>query len=106
MNLDPEYLRDLTWDKIQPFLFGDRQRVLNAFLRHGQGTTRQISQLSGIDLLTLRPRTTELVTLGLIECVGKDGTQGIYRAVKPDRQQAAFERTVRSYLPEQTLLKI
>lgn len=50
-----------------------------AWLEHGPGTTREVAQCAGWDLLAFRPRSTELYQLGLLELMGRDGHQGIYR---------------------------
>ncbi len=107
MKLTPEDLRDLTWENLQPFLAGSRLAVLEAWRQHGPGTTRQIAQRSGIDLLTFRPRTTELCALGLIYLDDRDGNQGVYAAVPAHHAQRHFEIAIRAHrAAEQTLLKI
>lgn len=78
--------RNLTWDSIQETLTGLRLQVLDAWRAHGPATTRELSRVSGIDILTLRPRTTELLDLGLLELVqaNEERTcrqqEGVYRA--------------------------
>lgn len=62
-------------------------RVHLAWQAHGPGTTRQVAQQAGISLLTLRPRTTDLHKLGLVEMSGADKGEGIY--VYVPREQAA-----------------
>lgn len=100
-------LRNLTWEKLQPMLTGQRLAVLNAWRRLGAGTTRQLAQRSGIDLLTFRPRSTELYALGLLVLDGREDTQGVYRAVPERDARAAFEGAQRAAAgPEQTLLKL
>ena len=53
---------------------------------HGPCTTRQLAEKSAIDILNVRPRTTDLVQIGLVEMIG-GGQEGIYRA----RSQAEWE---------------
>jgi predicted transcriptional regulator len=89
--MTPSDIRDMTWEDLQPYLEGRRTAVLEAWRKHGPGTTRQLARLSGIDLLTLRPRTTELVQVGLLQLAGQDGHEGIYRAVPADQARTAFE---------------
>lgn len=56
--------------------------VYEAWVVYGPGTTRQLAIKSGIDLLTFRPRTTDLCDLGLVELVDSErGSEGIYQAV-------------------------
>ena len=60
------------------------EAVYKAWVKHGPGTTRQIATLSEIDILTLRPRTTDLTKTGLVVLAAdKDqqaGHEGVYRA--------------------------
>ena len=69
---------------ILPNLAKSQRRTLLAWRDHGPGTTRQVAQRSGIDLLTLRPATTALCKLGLVELDAKAppvDREGTYRAV-------------------------
>jgi len=77
--------RNITWTEICSHVHGLRASCYDAYLDHGPGTTRQIAAASGIDLLTLRPRTTELLQLGFLELVAdRDDNhrskEGTYRA--------------------------
>ena len=47
---------------------------------HGPGTTREVARASGMDLLTLRPRVTELCQLGFAYLAGRAGKEGVYAA--------------------------
>ena len=71
---------DWNYDRLQAYLAGQRREVLEAWLTLGPGTTRQIATRARIELLTFRPRTTELVQLCLVKLVGKEGTEGVYEA--------------------------
>lgn len=77
--------RNETWDALQARVHGQRLAALNAWRAHGPGTTREVAQRSGIDLLTLRPRTTELYQLGLVVLVEVENStpshEGTYRAL-------------------------
>lgn len=88
--------RSETWDSIQKRLEGDRLRVYDLLTRIGPSTTRELAAAQGsISLLTIRPRMTELVTLGLARCVGrrKDGvSEGIYQAVSLVEAKRNFEK--------------
>ncbi len=77
----------ITFAELQATLNESRTRVHRAWLAHGPGTTREIAQKAQIDILSLRPRSTELYELGLIELLSlkpSDASnyshQGIYRA--------------------------
>lgn len=78
--MKPIDFRNETFDQIRARVTEDRELVHRAWLAHGPGTTREVSAKAGIDLLTLRPRSTELYQIGLLELADKDGHQGVYRA--------------------------
>lgn len=59
--------RNATFESLRGQLDGLRAAVYEAWVKHGPTTTRQLARLCEIDLLTLRPRTTELVQIGLVE---------------------------------------
>jgi hypothetical protein len=61
-----------TFESLKPRLDALRRQVYDAWRAHGPGTTRDVAVRSGIDILTFRPRTTELVQLGLVRLV-EDG---------------------------------
>jgi predicted ArsR family transcriptional regulator len=79
--MTPADIRDMNWKQIEDSLTGVRQSVYNALAATGPCTTLQLADRSGISPFTVRPRVTELCELGLAECVGKDGREGLYRAV-------------------------
>lgn len=92
-------LRTENWVSIQPQLVGDRLRVYEAWLMWGPCTTRQLAEKTGIDILTLRPRTTELYQLELlvVECGGREKT---FRAIPRTEWET---RAARNGLPVQTV---
>ncbi len=63
-------------------LEGLRGRVLAAWLAHGPCTTRELAARTGIDVLSIRPRTTELLELGLVRLADQQPVkgEGTYRA--------------------------
>ena len=75
--------RNATWESLQEKLEGQRLAALRAWRLHGPGTTRAVAQRAGVDLLSLRPRTTELYQLGLVVVVDptERASEGIYRAL-------------------------
>ena len=77
--MNPAALRNLTWQEVKTHLTADMLRVRAAWRDHGPGTTREVARRSGISILTLRPRTTDLYHLGLVDCIGRAGTSGIYQ---------------------------
>jgi predicted transcriptional regulator len=88
----PIDFRNATFRDIQSRLSGLRASVYEALLDRGPCTTRQLSQVDGLDLLTIRPRITELVQLGLVECLETRGHEGIYSALTQAQAEAVFLR--------------
>ena len=87
--MKPVDLRNATFAGLRQRLDGQRRDVYTAWVTHGPGTTREIAEKCGIDLLTLRPRTTELCEIGLVELWGSTRTsEGVYQAVKSDRWES------------------
>jgi hypothetical protein len=79
-------LRDAWWREIRGKLNGTRVAVYRALATAGEPlTTDAIADRSGISLLTVRPRVTELCQVGLAEFVDRTGHHGRYRAI-PIRQ--------------------
>lgn len=102
--MKPADLRNATWREVQSHITADMLRVHAAWQQFGPGTTRQVAARSGISLLTLRPRTTDLYQLGLVELTTSEGHEGIYafcslesaetsakwRSLKPETKPAAL----------------
>jgi hypothetical protein len=87
--------RNATFSDLKSRLSGLRIQVYQAFLDYGPGTTKQIADRSGLSLLTLRPRTTELLDLGFVELIGGEGHEGIYRARSMAEVEAFHHARVR-----------
>lgn len=84
--------RNNTFWSLRGELEGLRRRTYSAWRQHGPGTTREIATLSGISLLTLRPRSTELLELGLLEIVSdvegepqRRAREGVYQVTPVER---------------------
>lgn len=94
--MKPIDYRNTTFNELKGQLHGMRIAAYEAYLDHGPGTTRQVAEASGMDLLTLRPRTTELLQLGFLELVpDKDGhrnREGTYRALPESAALGLFLR--------------
>ncbi len=89
MTLTPETVRNLAWEEIQGRLSGVRERVYRALAEKGPATTRDLAAATGDSLLTVRPRVSELVDLGLARCLGRQGHEGVYEAVDLESARAA-----------------
>ena len=83
--------RNETFASIQNRISGSRAAVLTAWTTFGPCTTEQLAERSRISILSLRPRTTELVQLGFV-CLADDqvsGLEGTYR-VRSQAEHAAW----------------
>ena len=90
--MKPIDYRNETWEGLQERLAGLRLTAWQAWQRYGPGTTREVSARCGMDLLTFRPRTTELYQLGLLAVVpgAEQASEGLYRALTLAEAQTAF----------------
>lgn len=88
--MKPADLRNATWREVQTHLNDDLLRVHAAWQEHGPGTTRQVSDRSGISLLTFRPRTTDLCDLGLVRLISRAANEGVYAHVTIDEAGARW----------------
>lgn len=85
--------RNETFDRLRGEMHGLRETIYRAWLAHGPCTTRELAERAGLDILTLRPRTTELVQIGAVT-VDESRTepgQGVYRARPVDEWRAWVE---------------
>ncbi|MCW0218375.1 MAG: hypothetical protein OJI67_08645 [Prosthecobacter sp.] len=82
--------RNHTFRDLQTRLVGLRLSVWEALLEHGPCTTRDLAQACGIDLLTVRPRMTELHQLGLVTCLDHEGHEGRYQALTLAEAETLF----------------
>ena len=108
--MQPIDYRNANFDSIKARLEGRRREVYDALRTLGPQTTRNLARLCQVDVLSVRPRITELIGLGLVELVQpEDGTQrvkeGIYRALSIAEAEALFtaraaeERQLAAQLP-------
>lgn len=90
--MKPTDFRTATFRELQGRLVYLRLSVWEALAHHGPCTTRELARECGFDLLTVRPRVTELVQMGFAVCVNEDeaGKEGIYRALTVAEAEAAF----------------
>lgn len=90
--MSPIDYRNITFADIKGRLHGDRLTVLEALQLHGPTTTRSLAQTMEWDILSVRPRVTELVQLGLAEIVpgSHPSREGMYRALSTPEAEALF----------------
>ena len=87
--------RNETWQGMMNCFAGLRKTVYQKFMLYGPCTTRRLAELSGIDLLTVRPRTTELIELGFVVMIGSDRGNGIYKAIDFNDVEMSFNKKKR-----------
>lgn len=113
--MKPVDLRNETFESLQRLIPADLRAVLNAFKAHGSRTTAEISTLAGIGLLTARPRTSDLVDLGLVvldepETLRRKKVEhircGVYRAATDDEVRAALDAARRPATQDQALMNV
>jgi hypothetical protein len=102
--MNPTEIRNTNWYQLRETLSGRLQAVYTAWITHGPATTRQLAGLSNIDILNVRPRTTDLVSLGLVECIGTVDGQGVYRARSQEQWQTWHDAHLASLASGQQLL--
>lgn len=89
--MKPVDFRNETFASIHNRIAGSRAAVYAAWAKHGPCTTEQLAERSKLSILSLRPRTTELVQLGFL-CLAEiqdAAGSGIYRA-RTHRELAAW----------------
>lgn len=81
--MKPIDYRNETWKDVEARVDNLRRAVYRSLGEHGPCTTRELAQKSGIDLLTVRPRITELYQIGLVELSNPEagGGEGVYQTV-------------------------
>lgn len=93
------------WHNVVNRLTGWRQKVYRAFEKFGPCTTMELTGRSGISPFIVRPRTTELLQIGLVERVATRKTahkaEGVFSAVDLKK---AIERAQTRTKPEQLAL--
>jgi hypothetical protein len=67
--MKPTDYRDMTWEEIKCALVEDRLAVYNSLQVWGPCTTRQLAVYMSLDILSVRPRMTELCQMGLARAV-------------------------------------
>jgi hypothetical protein len=94
--MKPIEYRNAAWAEIEKLVEGRRRLVWQNLIDHGPCTTRQLAFATGMDILAVRPRITELCQLGLVrladdvapavqsqeqDAPGRRSSEGVYEAV-------------------------
>jgi hypothetical protein len=90
--MKPIDYRNATWADVQTRVNGWRLSTLRALQAHGPCTTRALAAACSADVLTIRPRVTELIQLGFVQLVPGETRdhQGVYRALSAAETQSLF----------------
>lgn len=85
-------IRNANFDQLRDTLEEKLREVYEAFACHGPCTTRQLADAARMDILSVRPRATDLLHLGLLavsgSVVGPSGRkEGRYEATTPEEWQ-------------------
>jgi len=105
--MQPIDYRNATFADVQSRCAGQRQQVFNELARLGPCTTRELAARSGIDLLSIRPRITELVDLGLValhEILSQlTKHEGVYYTLTTAEAEALFNQRWQAATKEEQL---
>lgn len=89
---NPAAYRNATWEHLQSSLDHRRRAVLHALRTHGPCTTRALATAMGWDILSVRPRVTELLQAGWVQALDLPGREGTYRALTDSEAIAARQQ--------------
>lgn len=73
--------RNGTFQDLQSRITGHRAAVLDGLKKYGASTTRGLADAMGWDVLSVRPRLTELYQLGFVRLIDSEGREGLYEAL-------------------------
>lgn len=91
--MKPVDFRNATFADLQARIVGQREAALAAWRVHGPGTTEEVAARSGMSILSLRPRTTELFQLGFVVLDAADPGKGAGRyRVRTEAELREFVR--------------
>jgi predicted transcriptional regulator len=86
--MKPTDIRDQSFDTLRATLDDRRSLVLRQLAVHGPCTTRELATNAALDILSVRPRVTELLQLGLVILDGRERGEGIYRVATQGEWEA------------------
>jgi len=98
-------IKRLNWSEIRARVTGPRMSVHATLLGMGRSaTTREVAEALRWSVLTVRPRVTELIQLGYVECVGRRDGEGLYRARDEREAHAAHAASLADRITQPNLL--
>ena len=82
----PGDIRAVAFDRIEACITRARETIYRDLLANGPATTRGLADRLRMSILTVRPRVTELVQLGLVRLAAKQSApgEGCYEAIPLD----------------------
>lgn len=83
-----------------------RLQVWRGLQTNGPCTTSHLATALGMSILTVRPRVTELMQVGLVKLTGaaREGREGVYAAMTPTEvREAQAARALAAAHPERQL---
>lgn len=104
--MKPVDMRNDQFADLQGRIDGDRYIVFQALEMFGPCTTRQLAERMARDILSVRPRVTELCELLAVELVDQRGHEGVYKARPIGEWAAAFCKAQTQARGEQLTLNL
>ena len=101
-------IRNEQFERLSPKMQESLCEVLQAWRAHGPGTTADVAEKAGLNLLTLRPRTCDLKAMGLVRLQGrcKVSHSGIYRLATEAEMMADFRAASEARATGQLSMKL
>ncbi len=82
------------WARARQNLTRIEEAVFAALRAAGPCTTRELARRAGLSLLSVRPRVCDMAAAGLVECVGIEHREGVYRALSDEEIARALAAPV------------
>jgi hypothetical protein len=102
--MKPIDIRNANFHNLRAQLDVRRAHVLGLLALHGPCTTRELSLLTAEDILSIRPRVTELVQIGLAVLHDRENGQGVYRVALQSEWEQWHEKQMEGTITAQMQL--
>jgi len=100
--MKPVDFRNANFAALRDGMARQRLRVYRAWQAHGPATTSELARESGISILSLRPRTTELLELGLLRVARVKDREGVYTVTsEAEWEDFRFEKIEQAYTQQE-----